>query len=68
MSPPTLFCFFKIIFKFYMNFRMGFSISSKASSDFCRDYAGTVNQFEEYHCLSNIKSSEPQTWDGFPFI
>lgn len=51
-----------------MNFRMGFSVSSKASSDFGRDYAGTVNQFEEYHCLSNIKPSEPQTWDGFPFI
>ena len=51
-----------------MNIRMGFSISEKKHHlDFDRDGIESVGSFGLYGHFNNIKSSNPQTQDVFPF-
>ena len=51
-----------------MNITMGFSISEKKHHlDFDRDGIESVGSFGLYGHFNNIKSSNPQTQDVFPF-
>lgn len=54
----------------YMNSTINLPISAKKATGVSidRDFVESVEQFEDYHHLNNIKSSNPRTWDVFSFI
>lgn len=42
--------------------------SAKIQLKVCRDCHEFADQFVEYFCFNNMKSSDPWTWYEFPFI